>query len=315
MKKPSLRAVLMPNWLGDFVLALSVVLRDVRIDDSPIHLIVPEHLVDVGRSLCSLPIIPYCRKTARLRKESLDQVKNFSFKQIIIFPRSFSAALFALRCGIPNRRGIVGQLRRLMLTDPLPLRTASRTRHITDEYASLLDIDAQKPQMWLDSSQPAPIKRDAPIVLCPGALFGPAKKWQGFHELIELFQSDSFIVLGDHRDKADGERLAAVSPGRVENRCGLTTLAEAVKIIGNAKLVIANDSGLMHVAGFLGTPVVGIFGSTSPIWTRPLGNRVRIALTKEQCSPCFNRTCQFGHYSCLSSLKAATVAKLAGELL
>ena len=57
----------------------------------------------------------------------------------------------------------------------------------------------------------------------------------------------------------------------------------------------------MHVAGALGIPTVGIFGSTNPQRTGPLGPRTRALYHRIECSPCLERTCRFGHYNCLTA--------------
>jgi heptosyltransferase-2 len=66
--------------------------------------------------------------------------------------------------------------------------------------------------------------------------------------------------------------------------------------------VVSNDSGLMHVAAALARPLVAVYGSTSPQFTPPLAEQVEIVRLGLDCSPCFERTCRFGHYNCLREL-------------
>jgi ADP-heptose:LPS heptosyltransferase len=65
----------------------------------------------------------------------------------------------------------------------------------------------------------------------------------------------------------------------------------------------------MHVAGVLGLPTVGIYGSTSPVRTGPLGPRARVLYDRTECSPCLARTCRFGHYDCLTRISVDAVAE------
>jgi heptosyltransferase-2 len=58
----------------------------------------------------------------------------------------------------------------------------------------------------------------------------------------------------------------------------------------------------MHLAGALGMPTVGIFGSTRADRTGPLGARTKVLYRPIECSPCLERTCRFGHYSCLKQI-------------
>jgi heptosyltransferase-2 len=66
--------------------------------------------------------------------------------------------------------------------------------------------------------------------------------------------------------------------------------------------VVSNDSGLMHVAAALNRPLVAVYGSTSPGFTPPLADQVEVVRLGLDCSPCFDRTCRFGHYNCLRLL-------------
>jgi heptosyltransferase-2 len=86
-----------------------------------------------------------------------------------------------------------------------------------------------------------------------------------------------------------------------------------------ATAVVSNDSGLMHVAAALNRPLVAVYGSTSPQFTPPLADRVEIVRLGLECSPCFERTCRYGHYNCLRELKPRPVIealdRLVGEAL
>ena len=80
---------------------------------------------------------------------------------------------------------------------------------------------------------------------------------------------------------------------------GETSIGQALALLSRCAGFVGNDSGSMHVAGALGIPTVGIFGSTNPARTAPLGARTRVLYHQLECSPCLERTCRFGHYDCL----------------
>jgi heptosyltransferase-2 len=71
----------------------------------------------------------------------------------------------------------------------------------------------------------------------------------------------------------------------------------------------------MHVAGALGIPTVGIFGSTSPERTGPLGPRTKVIYRGLECSPCLQRTCRFGHYNCLTEISVEEVCSRLTSML
>jgi heptosyltransferase-2 len=137
-------------------------------------------------------------------------------------------------------------------------------------------------------------------VLCPGAEYGPAKRWPYFRELAEKLDGE-VVLLGAASDKEQAEGI----PGR--NLVGQTTLDEAIDLIAGAALVVTNDSGLMHVAAATGTRQVALFGSSSPEHTPPQSTAARTVWLKVDCSPCFQRVCPLGHFKCMNGLSVQRV--------
>ena len=305
----------MPNWIGDFVMALSVIARKAAEPDISLTLLVPEHLVRLSCLISSLPVLAYRRSNRSESLETIKMVKNAGFDKLYLLPHSFSSAWFGFRTGISARRGISSEQRRILLTESVSSRASNRNKHLTREYSTVLETSFIEPDLWsgmgLDASDP---EYEGAVVLCPGAAYGPAKKWPEFNVLIRLMHEKEIVILGDKSDMDLALKIAHHMPHRVHNLTGTTSIEEAVSIISGASVVISNDSGLMHIAGFLGVPVVGIYGSTSPNWTRPLGNAVRIASANLDCSPCYKRTCSKKHYSCLLRVSAESVVQLASEI-
>jgi heptosyltransferase-2 len=147
----------------------------------------------------------------------------------------------------------------------------------------------------------------APVVaLCPGAEYGPAKRWPPEHFAAlarELTRSGHAVwLLGSAKDQALAEDIRRQTPGDCRNFCGQTRLDQAIDLIALANLVVCNDSGLMHVAAALAKPTLAIFGSSSPDFTPPLSEQAVIVRRQLPCSPCFQRVCPLGHADCLESI-------------
>ena len=300
-------AVWMPNWLGDFLIALSVVARKAAATGGgAVTMIVPAPLMPLCGLLSAVPALAFDRSSMGAALRSIAKIRRRRFERSLVLPHSFSSALFAALCGIPRRRGIRRNNRQWLLTDVLPRSTRTSKLHITREYAEVLETPWAPPESW-DSVRIAGDDRGAgAIVLCPGAHYGPAKRWPQFVDLARMLPG-RIVLLGTKNEAPDAARVAAADPARIADLCGATSVVEAARIIAAARAVVANDSGLMHLAGFLGTPVVGIFGSTRPSWTSPLGRNSRIVHQEMPCSPCFEHTCRYGHYECLHRISTDMV--------
>jgi heptosyltransferase-2 len=210
--------------------------------------------------------------------------------------------------GIPVRAGYVGEARYGLLNSMHRKRNASMPLH----YARLAgepDTELPRPHLEVTPDEVADTTRRFGIegryaVFCPGAEYGPAKRWPYFKELAQRLPM-SVVILGSAKDAAAGEGI----PGK--NLVGQTTLDEAIRLIAGAAVVVSNDSGLMHVAAALGRPQVALFGSSSPEHTPPASSKARVLWLHLECSPCFERECPLGHFRCM---KEITVEQVLSEI-
>src|SRR5262249_36499189 len=148
----------------------------------------------------------------------------------------------------------------------------------------------------LDAGRPA-------AALCPGAEYGPAKRWPAGHfaALAQRLAGEGCAVwlVGSGNDAPTGAEIARLAPGAVRDPGGRTRPAAPVDSPASAGIVVSNDSGLMHVAAALGNPLVALYGSSSPAYTPPLSPAARILKLDLPCSPCFKRECPLGHFKCM----------------
>ena len=241
------------------------------------------------------------------------RLRSAAYDRFYVLPPSFSSAWMAWNSGVRERIGYPGEGRRLLLTHPIRRRHPLRTQHLVSEYLDLLEQDLalehHPPRItpetaWVDQqlSRISPQLPERYTVLAPAAEYGPAKQWPMEHYRSLAQELDlPVIVTGLAQDRALGEQIAANLP-HVRNLCGQSNLAELTAMLHRADLLVCNDSGAMHLGAALGTPTLGLFGSSSPAWTRPIGPQALHLSLEVECSPCFERTCRFGHYNCLQNL-------------
>ena len=294
------------------LLALSVVMRLPESRRTQTTLLIPGQMSGLVRMLCDLPVIEYGRSDAGDRKRTVEAVRSGGFHTMYLLPFSFSSAWFAMKTGVPVRRGLSREMRRFLLTDPLPKdfinNNNNKLHHITHEYAEILDTPFSAPEEWHGVTVTPDKKYSGSIVYCPGAAYGPAKKWRHFPELSLLQDRYNIVILGSRRDGESAQEIVRMAPERVLDLTGKTSLQEVAAIMASARAVVSNDSGLMHLAAYIGTPVIGLFGSTSPVWTRPIGKKSIAFNVPEPCAPCFDKTCRYQHYRCLENITPNAVA-------
>ncbi|TAN51157.1 MAG: lipopolysaccharide heptosyltransferase II [Methylococcaceae bacterium] len=317
-----------PSWVGDMVMAQSLFLRlKQRYPDSRISVLAPAWTLpllacmpEVAQGM-AMPLGHGQFGFAKRRRLGLEL--RGSFDWAIVLPNSWKSALTPFFAQIPRRTGHLGELRWGLLNDARRLdktllpRTVQRFVALGLEKDAALPPDCPPPRLFVADQQVAaalakfglagPAKV---LALCPGAEYGPAKRWPSDHFAVlaraKLAAGWQVWLFGSDKDQAAAEAIVQAAPGCI-NFAARTCLAEAVALLSLADAVVSNDSGLMHVAAALDKPLVALYGSSDPGFTPPLSDKARIVRLGLDCSPCFKRACPYGHTHCLTQIEPARV--------
>jgi len=124
----------------------------------------------------------------------------------------------------------------------------------------------------------------------------PTKRWpaESFAEVADRLQQDGHgpvVMIGGPEERADVAAVSAMMKSSPIDLTGATTVGLLPALLSKASMLITNDSGPMHIAAAVGTPVVAIFGPTSAVRTGPYGVGHEVLTGNVPCRPCFSRTC------------------------
>ena len=328
--------VIAPNWIGDAVMSQPLL--------AAIKAFYPNAAIDVLATPWVAPIYRACSEVAQLieadlrhgqlqwslRRALAAQIKQRGYATCYVLPNSFKSALIPWLAAIPVRIGYQGELRRFLLTETKANSPKTQRIPMVDHYTNLCassnnsDAAIHLPKLSPTANaleaartrlQAVGIQTDAFVVLCPGAEYGPSKRWPAAHfaalaqSILKVKTSASVVLLGSPSDRAIGEEIVSstTSDGRIFNWCGSTSLDEAIAIIGMCSNLVSNDSGLMHIGAALEVPQIAIFGSSDPNHTPPNSAKATIISLHLPCSPCHQRECPLGHLNCLNQISPERV--------
>ena len=320
-----------PAWVGDMVMAQSLFITlKARFPDADIDVLAPAW----SRPLLSR--MPQVNSAVTLPLEHgdlgwgvrrrLGVTLYGRYQRAIVLPRSWKSALVPAFANIATRTGYRGEFRYGLINDMRKLDKKQLTQTV-QRYVALglpkgaplpppipqpkLRVDQDNQRLQLDLNR---LNLDKPVVaLLPGAEYGPAKRWpiERYVELAKCLKAAGrqVWVFGSAKENELGEAIVQAAGEGVVNLCGQTKLVDTVDLLGLAECAVTNDSGLMHIAGAVGTRLVALYGSSSPDYTPPLTDKAEVVYLRLSCSPCFERECPLKHFNCMMQIEVEDVLR------
>lgn len=272
------------NWIGDAIMSMPAI-QACRAEnpDAHIGILVKPYL----KPFWEMHAVPDQILTLDSLASTIREIRDYGFEKAFILPNSFRSALIPMLAGVPQRIGFRGDHRRLMLTKVVPVAGG----HQSNEYYPIVapnsvDLVIELPELNIPAKAFQTLENKFPMlenyaVLMPGAARGASKMWPlgHFEELSRTLLGETnlnLVFAGGGGDAPACEELAEKLGDRTVSVAGKTSLKEWAALLKNGKLAVANDSGGMHLAGAVGTPVVGIYGITDPDKTGPLAKRYQV---------------------------------------
>lgn len=323
--------VRMPNWIGDLVMATPILFdlrkafskaRITAMCRSPICELLRQD-PEIDELFCFSKATGFGRRTEK--KSIIEKLRQGQYDLGILLTHSFSSAWWFWQGKVANRLGYESNCRKLLLNSSPSLPDNIQNQHLVVTYKMLLEplgvpVSDTAPRLHLTQKEIAEgltlfkqrgIPEGATVVgINPGATYGSAKCWlpERFREVAERLLKDQDLYLAFFGDPATSSLVGEICAGlssRVINLAGVTTLRELASIISLCDVLLTNDSGPMHVADAVGTPIVALFGSTSEIVTGPYRSGTVIHKHVD-CSPCYQRTCPID-FRCMKRIAAEEV--------
>ncbi len=327
-----------PSWLGDMIMAQSLFKQlHVLHQNITIDVLAPKwckgilaRMPEVNKSI-ELPI-GHGELALGMRYAIGQRLRDDNYSQAIVLPNSFKSALIPWFAKIKKRTGWIGECRYGLLNDHRKLDKSKFTKMV-ERFVSLAypnnypdQLNIQNPSLQSSKENIIALKQDnqlsleKPILaICPGASFGIAKCWpkEYYAKVASHYLSMGFQVwlLGSEDDSTITNFISKEIKNQCHNFAGQTSLEDAVDLLSLAKIVVSNDSGLMHLSAALDIPLVALYGSTPEGFAPPLTTKGVSLFTDIECRPCQQKTCPLLHHKCMRDMPPELIINTIDRLI
>ena len=336
---PHLQTVLVvgPNWVGDAVMSTPVLANLRRgLPKAHIDLLVPAYVAPLfaDHPYVDHVLIDHSRGSWRASLAQVRTQRRTRYDVAFLLPNSLRTALWAWLIGAQRRVGYATDGRRWLLTHPIPAAHIQarrrRRRHLSarltpegphqvDAYLRLVaaleipvverlpvlvpssQAEREAEQLWIKHGLEG---HERVVGICPGAAYGPAKRWwpERFAALADRLMAEAgvkVVLFGRGNEVPLIEQICNRLPQPTASLAGQDTLASFVALAARCAVLVSNDSGALHIASAVGTPVVALFGPTDPRRTAPTAPGAFVVRHEVPCSPCFRTHCPYPDHPCM----------------
>lgn len=262
------------------------------------------------------------------------EVRKHHFDEAFIISNSWKAALVPFLAGVPRRSGYIGEWRWGLLNHVHKLNTVT-TPLMYERFGAL----AFNVKAWFKRPLPVPKlacntvelekvitklrlarQDDQPILaIAIGSAGGETKCWPVGHQIAlakhYLKLGWQVWLLGSQQEVTKANSIQRATDGRCTAIIGAADLGEVAELLTMPKVLVGGDTGLLHIAAAVGTPVVGLYGASTPLIAPPLTSLSKILWLRDSCSPCFKRFCAFHDVHCMQGISVEMVAAAIDELV
>jgi heptosyltransferase II len=307
--------VILPNWLGDAVMATPAIEALCRI--------YPEAELTLVGSFVSIEALKYhpqCKRhyVDETKKGGNRFLNTYRFAQeigvhdmAITFRNQLHSTLLLYWSGTPITAGRRSWHSALLLKHAIK---PSHPSHLVEQYRDIAQSLSNEPlQLGNLQLHIPPHRYTRPTLgINPGATYGSAKRWypEKFADVARAFAERYDIVIfgGPNEVEMANEIESRLSAINVTNLAGKTSIAQLCSFLGGLDLFITNDSGPMHVAAAYRVPTVAVFGPTRHLETSQWRNEKSVIVRHEmECAPCMKRECPLGHHECMKGITSNEV--------
>ncbi|MFP4465701.1 MAG: lipopolysaccharide heptosyltransferase II [Candidatus Goldiibacteriota bacterium] len=330
-KKKNVKSVVVraPNWIGDAVMS-TLLIKPLKNRFEKVYVCADKTVSGVFEGNKSIDgLIVFDKKDKKSTQKCRGELRALKADAGINLSPSLSAGRLFKAAGIKIRAGYAKD--GFFLTEKYKADKNHSSAHITEEYKDICrlidgspDFSGARQEIYPDPKIESRFlkkygitKKQTTITIAPFVKYGPAKMWplekwaEVMDKLRKKHKGARFYIIGGagDRDFEFPERNDII------DMRGKTGLSEVFALIKNSSLFMGNDSGMMHAADALGTPLAAVFASTSPEWTGPLSKNAAVVRPKVFCSPCFEKTCRYKNYKCLKEITPEDVVRAAVKVM